>query len=189
MAILRSIAGRNRILASWLLALSTLVAAAQSTGTAAEYKVKAVYLIKFVQFVGWPASAFASGDAPLVIGVLGNDPFGRVLDEVAEGEVVKNRRVVIRRYRNIRDVDSPQVLFIGESEAPRIRPILGELRGRSILSVSDIEGFSYEGGIVRFLMANNKVRFRINVDSAKESNLQISAKLLQLAEIVHDPVH
>ncbi|HZM05288.1 MAG TPA: YfiR family protein [Candidatus Saccharimonadales bacterium] len=189
MAILRSLAGRSRIFASWLLALSTLVATAQSTETTAEYKVKAVYLIKFVQFVGWPASAFASGDAPLVIGVLGNDPFGRVLDEVPEGEVVKNRRVVIRRYRNIRDVDNAQVLFIGQSEAPRIRPILGELKGQSILTVSDIEGFSYEGGIVRFLMVNNKVRFRINVDAARDANLQISSKLLQLAEIVHDPVH
>ena len=186
MAILSS--ARARVfLVCWFLGLGAALAPAQVSETATEYKIKAVCLVKFIQFVDWPSSAFAHDDSPLVIGVLGADPFGRVLDEAAEGETVKNRPVVIRRSRNLRELEGVQVLFIGQSEMPHIRAILDGLKGKNILSVSDLENFTHEGGVVRFLMENNRVRFRINVDSARAADLQISSKLLQLAEIVRNP--
>jgi hypothetical protein len=171
-------------LAILLFALTPWLGFAQTPS--AEYKVQAVYLDKFIQFVDWPADAFAAVDSPLVIGVLGNDPFGQTLDEVIEGETVNNHPVVVRRFHTLQEMDHVHVLYVGKSETPHLGSILEGLKGKSILSVSDIEDFSYRGGIVRFLIANNKVRFRINVDAAREANLQISSKLLQLAEIVRD---
>jgi hypothetical protein len=184
MALLSPIGRRSRSWGALLLAFSVLIAGAQEPTAA--LKIKAVYLVKFIQFVDWPDSAFPATDSPLVIGVLGADPFGHVLDEVAEGEIVKNHHVIVRRYRNLKAIDGPQVLFIGASETSRLHSILPALKYRNILTVSDMDGFSSNGGVVHFLIENNKVHFRINVDAARKANLQISSKLLQLAEIVHD---
>src|SRR5690242_6746479 len=79
-----------------------LIAVAVCWGTAApEYQVKAVFLFNFAQFVEWPAGSFQAADAPFVIGVLGQDPFGAQLDAVARGETVGQRPLAIRRYRSI----------------------------------------------------------------------------------------
>lgn len=183
MALLGTI-GRRCSRAGVLLALSLLLIGAQ--GRPGEFDVKAVYLVKFVQFVDWPDDSFSKPDSPLVIGVLGMDRFGEVLDKVSAGEMVKEHPLQIRRFHNIKDVDNVQVLFIDSSEMSRIRSILNALKGKRVLTVSDIDSFSRDGGIVRFLTEKNKVHFRINVDAAKRAGLQISSKLLQLAEIVHD---
>ena len=108
------------------------------------------------------------------------------MEEASEGDVVKNRRVVIRRFRNAKDVSGVQVLFIDNSENGRLRSILPALADKDILTVSDIDTFCHHGGIVGFVTENNKVHFRINVDAAKRADLQISSKLLQLAQIEHD---
>jgi hypothetical protein len=183
MAVLNTTVRRRFCAALWL-ALSVLLAGAE--GPPREFAIKAVYLVKFIQFVDWPDSAFAAKESPLVIGILGTDHLDGALDEAAEGEAIKNHRVVVRRFHNVKEIDGVQVLFIDTSESKRLRSILSALKDRNILTVSDINDFSSEGGIVHFLIENNKVHFRINVDAAKKANLQISSKLLQLAEIVHD---
>jgi hypothetical protein len=76
------------------------------------------------------------------------------------------------------------VLFISQSEAADLDRILSELKGRALLTVSDLESFSRRGGIVRFVNENNRVRLRVNVEAAKAARLTISSKLLRVAEIV-----
>jgi hypothetical protein len=150
----------------------------------AEYKLKAAFLYNFVQFVDWPQSAFPTEESPLVIGVLGADPFGNALDEIVEGEIVKNRKLVVRRYKAVKEIDNCHILFVSRSVA-KPKSVLDELRGRSILTVGDLEGFTTEaGGMVRFITERNKIRFRINLEAAKAEKLTISSKLLQLSEIV-----
>ena len=171
-----------------LLALGVFVADAQ--GPPSEFEIQAVYLVKFIQFVDWPASAFPAEDSPLVVGVLGSDPFGGALDDMVKGEVVKQHRVVVRRFRSLReykDSKDVQVLYVSASEKSHLRNIVDSLRDRSVLTTSDLGDFSSQGGIVRFFIENKKVHFCINIDAAKRANLQISSKLLQLAEVVHDP--
>jgi hypothetical protein len=149
-----------------------------------EYQIKAVFLFNFAQFVDWPPESFPDAQAPLVIGILGKDPFGPYLDEAVKGEKVNNRAMVIRRYTNVNDVADCQILFISQSEAARLDQILERLRGRSILTVGDMEGFSQLGGMIRFVIENSKVRLRINIKAAKQAHLTISSKLLRPAEIV-----
>ncbi len=116
--------------------------------------------------------------------MLGDDPFGAYLDETVKGEKVNGHPLVIQRYRNIRDVKDCQILFISQSESKRLGEILASLKGRNILTVGDFEGFAKNGGVIRFLTENNKIRFRINLESAKAADLTISSKLLRSAEIV-----
>jgi hypothetical protein len=167
----------------WLAALS-LASPAVPVPVALEYQIKAVFLFNFAQFVDWPVTAFADGDSPLVIGILGDDPFGHYLDEAVKGEKVNNRPMVIRRFSRVEDAVGCHILFISRSERARLGQILDQLKDRSVLTVGDMDGFSQLGGMIRFAMENNKVRLKINLRAAKAAHLMISSKLLRPAEIV-----
>jgi hypothetical protein len=173
-------AGRALVLAV-AMALFWLPAGAQ---TSREYQLKAVFLFNFTQFVEWPPDAFELPASPIVIGVLGADPFGPVLDEAVRGEVVRSRPLKVERYRRIEDVKTCHILYISQSESERLEKIVKQLRTKPVLTVSEIEGAAQAGVIIRLLTEQNKIRFRINVEAAREANLTLSSKLLRMAEIV-----
>ena len=147
---------------------------------AAEYQVKAVFLFNFAQFVEWPPSAFPQSQTPLVIGVLGQDPFGAYLDETVRGERVNNRPLTVRRYRRVEEIQTCHVLFISRSEADRMDQILASLKYRKILTVADVESAAGSRVMIRFVTQQNKIRLRINPEAARAANLSISSKLLRL---------
>jgi len=149
-----------------------------------EYDLKAAFLYHLAQFVEWPPEAFPETETPLVIGVLGQDPFGKALDEMVQNEVVRNRKLVVHRFRQLDEIRICHVLFISQSEEGRLDQILSNLKGRNILTVGDTEGFARRGGIVRFLTEKNKIRMRINIETANAANLTISSKLLRASEVI-----
>jgi len=159
-------------------------AAAQASTPSREYQVKAAFLFNFAQFVDWPASAFAEDNAPLTICVLGDDPFGSYLDELVRGEQVNNRRLTVQRFRAAEDVKGCQVLFVSRSESKHLDKALASGKGMDALTVSDVDGFAERGGIIQLATESGKIRLKINLTSAKASNLVISSKLLRSAEIV-----
>jgi hypothetical protein len=150
----------------------------------AEYQLKAVFLFNFAQFVQWPSNAFPDPQAPLVIGVLGEDPFGAFLDETVLHEKVNNRSLVVRRYRRPEEIQSCHILFISRSESGQLEKILTRLKDRNILTVGDDDQFARRGGIIRLITEQNKIRLRINLEAAKAAHLTISSKLLRPAEII-----
>ena len=171
----------------WLAAAFLLFAGAPlPTGAAdlPEYRLKAAFLYNFAQFVSWPRQAFAEAQTPLVIGVLGDDPFGADLDETVRGELVNGRPLTVRRFRKVEDVGNCHVLFVSRSEADRAGQIFASLKGRGILTVGDAEVPAMRGAMIRFVMEKNKVRLKINAEAAKAAQLTISSKLLRAADIV-----
>jgi len=148
-----------------------------------DHQVKAVFLFNFAQFVSWPSQE--PPDAPFLIGILGDDPFGPYLDETLRGEKVNNRSLIIQRYRHGAEPRNCHILFVSASERERAPQILSNLRGRSILTVSDIEGFAGLGGMVELFTEKSKIRMRINLDAVRAANLRISSKLLRVAELTH----
>jgi hypothetical protein len=182
-------AGINRGLSAAWLVLSVLLLAggpgfSAEPAAPREYQLKAVFLFNFAQFVEWPSQAFADAQTPLVIGVLGKDPFGAYLDETVRGETVNNRSLVVQRYGRVEDIHTCHILFISRSEGDRLEQILARLRGRNILTVADAEGFAPPGVMIRLVTVENKIRLRINLEVAQAANLKISSKLLRTAEIV-----
>jgi hypothetical protein len=149
-----------------------------------EYDLKAVFLFQFAHFVEWPAKAFSDDRAPITIGVLGDDPFGGGLDEIVANELVGGRKLIVRRYRGMDQVDSCHILFICASESDRMVTILGKLRGRSVLTVGDTDQFVTQNGIIGFKLSKNRLKLRINLAAADTAKLIISSKLLRQAEIV-----
>jgi hypothetical protein len=171
---------------AWLLAwfLLTFTVSTANAETSRGYQLRAVFLYNFAQFTDWPTNAFAGENSPLIIGVLGSDPFGPVLDETVRGEFVHGHKLMVERYRNIESVGACHILFIGQSEAPRLEAILKALKGRSILTVSEIEDSARHGVMIRFLTEGNKIAFRINLTAVREANLTLSSKLLRVSQLV-----
>lgn len=171
----------------WLMVVVSLLGArlnAAEIGPTREFQVKAVFLYNFAQFVEWPASSFESPESPLVIGILGLDPFGEILDEMVKGERVNGRPLAVKRYRSVGDIDQCHILFVSGSEGSRTDQIIAALEGQSVLTVCDWEGFARRGAMVRFVVERNRVRLRINLEAAKAAGLNISSKLLRSAETV-----
>jgi hypothetical protein len=167
------------------LAIGAALAAVPGPVTAApsEYQLKAVFLFNFAQFVEWPEGTFAAADTPLVIGVVGTDPFGAHLDEVVQGEHVKGRPLTVRRFRKIEDARDCHILFLGEGGATGRQdtwPAL--LTERHVLTVSDADRAS--AAIIQFVDASSRIKLRIDALRAEKSGLTISSKLLRAAEIV-----
>ncbi len=175
---------RRRLLRVACILVASWCSGAMSAPPAAEYQVKAAYLFNFGQFVEWPVQAYDSPNAPFVICVVGDDPFGKTLDDVVAGESLGGHAFVIRRFRNPKDISACHILFIGRSEAARLDETLQVLKGRSVLTVTDIAGAETRGAMIVLVNDRNRIRMRINVAAAKSSNLAISSKLLRPAEVV-----
>jgi len=171
-----------------LIALLVSLAACTCCGAIAaapsEYEVKAVFLFNFSQFVSWPPAAFGTADAPLIIAVLGTDPFGHELDAVVKGERVGAHPLEVRRYSDVSQVKDCHILFIDRSEATQLGAIVQALRGRSILTVSDIDDAARAGVMINLVTQSDRIRMQINVAAARAGGLTISSKLLRPAEIV-----
>ena len=175
---------RRLLVAAALLCAAGTLASRAPAAEAPEYKVKSVFLFYFTQFVSWPQGAFADANTPFVIGILGDDPFGANLENAVQGEKSDGRPIQIRRFSRIEDVNLCHILYVSRSQGGELGHVLWALNKRSILTVSDIDGFSRAGGMIRFFTENNKVRLRINVDAAKAAGLVVSSKLLRPSEVI-----
>lgn len=170
-----------------MLTITTALVTEKKQVTTDEYKLKAVFLYNFARFVEWPADVFTEAQAPLVIGVLGNDPFGRFLDETVNGEKINDRPLLTNRFEKVSDIGTCHILFISKSVRENHETILSALKGKKILTVSDVNEFTKAGGMIRFVNEDNRIKLFINLDAAKAEDLTISSKLLRIAKIVESP--
>ncbi|TAJ07873.1 MAG: YfiR family protein [Nitrospirae bacterium] len=152
-------------------------------GVLPEFAVKSAYLYQFTLFVEWPEESLGNPSDPIVVCVLGDDPFGPFLDALTR-KTSQSHPLQVRRIRQVRNAGDCHVLFISASERERLVTILASLSHRRLLTVSDMEGFAGAGGIVEFVPVEKRVRFGINTEAARKAGLRISSKLLSLATIV-----
>lgn len=148
---------------------------------AGEYEIKAAFLVNFTQFVEWPAAESAAPGSPIVIGVLGTDPFGPKLDAVARGRHVDGHPIVVRRVHGIVGDDCCHILFVGTGGAADLSGIVLVATARGMLTVGDTAGFATRGGAIEFFVEDERVRFAINLDAAAAAGLKVSSHLAQLA--------
>ncbi len=160
---------------------------AQDSSVSSEYLIKAGFIYNFANLVQWPANAFAQPDSPIVIGILGEDPFGTVLDRVLAGKRVNGRVFLVKRLKSVVDLKECHILFVSSSEIAHLTEAIHLVKGMPILTIGEIPGFAKRGGIINLVLEDNKVHFEINVEAAKEADLTISSRLLALARIVQDP--
>lgn len=154
-----------------------------------EYQVKAVFLYNFAKFIEWPPEAPPEAHDPIIIGIVGKDPFGVLLEQIVNGKTVDRRSLAVKRFKRGDDLRGCHILFISSSEKEHLRAILDSLKGASVLTVGETEGFARRGGVINFVLEDNKVHFEINVDAAARARVKISSKLLSLARVLRDEAH
>ena len=152
---------------------------------AGEYQIKAAFLQHFAQFVEWPADALPP-NAPIVIVLVGDDPFGRAIDDVVAGKRANGHPLVIRHLRWNEPVAGCQMIFISSSELQHLGAILAAARGLSVLTVADVDRFTQRGGMIELMTEQHRVRFDVNPAAAAVAHLRISSKLLQVARAIRD---
>jgi hypothetical protein len=150
-----------------------------------EYQIKAAFLYNFAKFVRWPSQTLAQPDSPIVIGVLGDNVFGDDLEHTIHDKTFNNHPFQFKEFHSVTDATNCQILFISTSEQERLPKILNGLRGTGVLTVSEMDHFIEAGGMIKFVIEENRVRFQINNEAAVKEGLTISPKLLSLAITNH----
>ena len=149
-----------------------------------EYQIKAAFLFNFAKFVEWPPGNSGRAGDPMTICIVGEDPFGNILDEFTTGKTVNDRRVLITRLKPGEDLKGCQIAFISSMERDQLKSVFQNANRAHVLTVGESAGFAALGGVIDFIREENKVHFEVNVDAAQRANLKISSKLLSLAKIV-----
>ncbi len=151
-----------------------------------EYQVKAAFIYNFTGFIQWPDTAFESPTAPFVIGIYGEDPFGKYIDELVAGEHVHGHPVIVNRIESAEDFGRCHLVFINARRKDTLRDLLLPTRSRPILTVSDHAEFAESGGMIRLYTEQNHIRLLVNVKAINAAHLRVSAKLLSVAELVEE---
>ena len=162
---------------------SAAVALQQDARPLREYRIKAAFLYNFVKFVEWPSEAFEDNDETLILGIFGDDLFGAALHSLS-GKTVKERRLTIKRFDSLLDLDPCHILFMASAAPEQLEKALESLEGSNVLTVGEMRSFAQMGGIINFVVRNNKIRFEINLGAGKRAGLMISSQLLKLADSV-----
>jgi hypothetical protein len=178
--------GRLSTLTAALGLLAVCPARAQEPPKAPEYRIKAAFLYNFTLYTEWPAGSFPKDDSPLVVAVVGQDPFGGELDAAVRGKTVRGRAIEVHRHAKAADAGPCHLLFLANDQAGTLPQLLRRLEEPLPLTVGETEDFTRIGGAIRFFIEGNKVRFEMNADAVARTRVRISSKLLSLAKIVRD---
>ena len=149
-----------------------------------EYRVKAAFLLNFAKFVEWPAEALGKVTDPINVCVFGQDPFQGELEQVIHNKTVNNRALAARRISTPAEARACHIVFISSLEKARSRELLAALRDASALTVGEDPEFARSGGMITFVIDDDRVRFDINLGRAAAARVRISAKVLSVARTV-----
>lgn len=174
---------------AWFVWLALAAAVALPTlaraQNAKEYQVKAAFLYNFTKFVEWAPERFADRARPIVIGLVGPNPFGNELTKIVAGRKANGRDIVVKQLASAAEAGAVHVVFVGAGEDAAMRSALAALRAAGVLTVSESPHFKAIGGMITFVRESDKVRFEINQHASEQAGLKISAQLLKLATLVH----
>ncbi len=156
--------------------------AATVAPSADEYKVKGAFLLNFAKFIDWPAATFRATTDPISICILGKSPFGTEFDKAAKSLDIGGHKIAVMVDVAFTALSACQIVFVSSAEGKRVRPLFERLKGMSVLTVGEIDGFLSSGGVINFGLDGGKIRIEINAEAAEQANLRISAKLLSLGQ-------
>jgi hypothetical protein len=153
---------------------------------ATEPGLKAAFLTEFTRYTTWPTNSFSGPDAPILVAVLGRDPFGNLLDEMA-AKKSGSRPIEVRRVATAAEAGECHVVFIARQEAENEEKWLSELARKPVLTVGESGRTIERGGIIEFVLVGGYVRFEASWSAMDRAGIRLRAPLLDLARKVHNP--
>jgi hypothetical protein len=171
------------IILSIMILLSTL----SLFSTEDEYYRKAALFKVFSQNIKWPKDSDVNDQKkPFVIGVIGKNPFGSILETAysQEENKIKNKKVEIRYILKKEEIESCHILFISKSIDKELEEILAITTAKPILTIGETKGFAEKGVLFNLYIKREEIRFEINALALRESRLIPSSQLLSVAKIV-----
>lgn len=174
----------RRILAAGLALAAPAPAGAQSAQADSVDALHAAFLYNFAKFTTWPSVSDLDTSIKFCIqsATIGQDAFA------GWGKKrIQNRPVRVAFFTQFEtgEMQNCSILFL--SRTPQEMDISG-LRefaaAHHTLLVSDIEGFSAEGGHIELYLLNRRLRFKVNLGALEQADLTLGAGVLSLAEIV-----
>lgn len=166
-----------------LLFMSAESFCAQELTTSNPNKLKAAFLSKFAQYVTWPKESHPPDGQAWKIGILGEDPFGELLDRTLKGRTELQHPFEIHRASKLEDLPACHIVFVGIKDSDTRKRVLEALKDKPVLTVGDDKAFLSEGGIIRFRLQDTLL-LDINLDIAQAANLSIQTKMLEIAGAV-----
>jgi hypothetical protein len=148
----------------------------------AESELKAAFLYNFTKFIEWPADAFGKEDAPVVVGVFGDEPFTQTLRTLLADKKAHGRPFTVRRLTKPEDAKACQILFFREAETRKMGAIYDTIKRMPILTVGESDEFLEQGGMFTLFFEDKQLRFEVNPATAENAQLTVSSKLLRLAK-------
>ncbi|HEY5756867.1 MAG TPA: YfiR family protein [Steroidobacter sp.] len=183
---------------SWLMFLPVALLAA-TAHAAPEYSIKAGYILLFTRYVEWPSTAFATPTAPIVICVLGADPFGSVLDQTMAGQQSQQRPLNVRRVSDAHDAQGCHVVFIsaqGNNQPTSDPPVskqmsqwLDVLADQPVLTITERLDALDQGAMLSFVSevegGQARIRFEASLRPMHRAGLVARSQMLVAARKVH----
>lgn len=151
--------------------------------TGSEYEVKLGFIYNFINFVAWPETIFKSDSDPLVMCIASDNPASEVLFKL-DGKRIKQRKINVIAYQEETCLTQSHALFFATQDKVFIQQVLDRVKGLSILTIGEVDGFTRMGGVINFFEDHNRLRFRVNIDAVRRNALKISSQLLVSAQIV-----
>ncbi|MBA4388494.1 MAG: hypothetical protein C0404_10970 [Verrucomicrobia bacterium] len=161
-----------------------LTVRADEVSMAREHEVKAAFVYNFVKFVEWPASRLHETNSPLILGVVGKSPITAALEAAVLGRKINGRHLIVKGVETAEDAGTVHLLYFPASEDSRLGELLPALADSGVLAVGESAAFAKQGGIITFVLQDDKLRFEINMNSANRAGLKVSAQLQKLAKTI-----
>ena len=150
-----------------------------------EYAVKSAFIYNFLKYTSWPKSTFKDSKQPIVLGIVGKDPFGPIIDKALKGKKVQGRSVTIRRFSDVSKVKGVHVLFLGELSSKQRASLYAQIAGQPILTIGNRLGLAgADTCVASFYLKEGQVRFEVSLKAIERCRLKIGSGLLQLADVV-----
>lgn len=152
--------------------------------TSREYKVKASYIYNFIRFVNWPENAFNGDNAkPIRFCIFGKDQFKNYFDPVLNKDI-KGHSLQLIRTSSLEYLENCHIVYVVKNHKNRLQSIFDQIKNKSVLTVSDINSFCSQGGMIGLVTRKGKIKVEINLEAAKAKGLEISSNLLEVSQIV-----
>ena len=151
-----------------------------------EYQVKAAYLYNFLRFVKWPGHAFKDEQQPIIIGIFQFNPVEQDLRKIIANRTIGSRLIVIKTLESPQDAQGCHAVYFGDIERRHQISTITMIEQNPVLTISDADYFCRIGGMIYFFTEDNRLRLIINRKAVSDAQLEISAKLLRVAQIYNE---